>query len=59
MNHGLMTGMFWGGVLLSAFPVLLGIGVFLYILKGQLEHRRVRDEIAGKRAGPQSRASVR
>jgi len=40
MNHGLMAGMFWGGVLLSAFPVLLGIGIFVYILRGRRVERR-------------------
>lgn len=33
MNHGLMTGMFWGGVLLSAIPVLAGIGMGVYIAR--------------------------
>ena len=30
MNHGLMHGMFWAGVLLSSIPVLLGIGIAAY-----------------------------
>ena len=43
MNHGLMTGMFWGGVLLSAFPVLLGLGVLGWVVHHQrLERRRAR-----------------
>lgn len=31
MNHGLMHGMFWGGVLLSSIPVLLGAGIAIYV----------------------------
>jgi hypothetical protein len=26
MNHGLMSGMFWAGVLISAIPVLATVG---------------------------------
>jgi len=44
MNHGLMTGMFWGGVLLSAFPVLLGVGILVYVLRSWRQERaRSRD----------------
>ena len=31
MNHGLMNGMFWAGVLISAVPVLASIGIGLFI----------------------------
>lgn len=29
--HELMLGMFWGGMLLAAPPVLLGIGLVVYL----------------------------
>ena len=31
MNHGLMNGMFWAGVLFSSIPVIVSIGFALYI----------------------------
>ena len=33
MEHGLMHGMFWAGVLLSSIPVLLGIGIAAYVAR--------------------------
>ncbi len=33
MNSGLMDGMFWGGVLLSSIPILLGVGIGVYVLR--------------------------
>lgn len=29
MDHGLMVGMFVGGILLSAFPIALGVWLFV------------------------------
>jgi hypothetical protein len=34
MNQ-LMTGMFWGGMLMSLPPVLLGIGIFALIYRNR------------------------
>lgn len=49
MSHGLMTGMFWGGVLLSAFPVLLGVGILLYLLRNRrLERGRMNNSALQK-----------
>ena len=31
MSHGLMSGMFWAGVLLSIIPILASIGIALFI----------------------------
>ena len=31
MNHGLMSGMFWAGVLLSIIPIVASIGIGLFI----------------------------
>lgn len=33
MDHALMQGMFWGGVLLSSIPILLGLGIAVYVWK--------------------------
>jgi hypothetical protein len=33
MNHGLMNGMFWAGVLLSSIPVMLGIAIAAYVVR--------------------------
>lgn len=41
MSHGLMSGMFWGGVLLSAIPVMAGIGIGVFILRAW-RHERAR-----------------
>lgn len=32
MEDGFMQGMLWGGILLMAIPVLLGIGIGLFAL---------------------------
>lgn len=37
-----MNGMFWGGVLLSAFPILLGVGIGLYALRRYRQDRPLR-----------------
>jgi len=31
--HDLMTGMFWGGVVMALPPVLLGVGMFVFAMK--------------------------
>lgn len=33
MNHGLMEGMLWAGLLLVAVPLGIGIGVLLILLR--------------------------
>lgn len=50
MNHGLMQGMFWGGVLLSSIPVSLGIGIAVYVFWRYRQERAAR---RAARAGPQ------
>jgi hypothetical protein len=54
MNHGLMNGMFWAGVLLSSVPVLLGAGIGAWALRAwQLERQRQRAaDAVGKEALP-------
>ena len=47
MNHGLMHGMFWGGVLLSSIPVLLGIGIAIYVWREWRLQRNRRHSAAG------------
>lgn len=39
MSEGLMTGMIWGGVLLSSVPISLGIGIGIYVLRRYLADR--------------------
>jgi hypothetical protein len=33
VNHGLMEGMLWAGVLLLAVPLAIGIGVLVLLLR--------------------------
>lgn len=42
MSHDdpLMIGMFWGGLLVASVPILLTVGVGVYILRRYLEARR-------------------
>ena len=47
MNHGLMSGMFWGGVLISAIPVLASIGMALFIWRQSRNERAVQQAEAG------------
>ncbi|HUF51783.1 MAG TPA: hypothetical protein VMN60_13235 [Longimicrobiales bacterium] len=49
MNHGLMMGMLWGGLLVAAVPTLLLIGVGVVILRHYRAERR-REAAAGARA---------
>ena len=41
MQHdsNLMIGMFWGGLIVAAVPVSLGLGVGIYVLKRYLAGR--------------------
>lgn len=40
MHHdGLMLGMFYGGLVMAAVPVSLGLGVGIYVLKRYLQGR--------------------
>ncbi|MGH7482663.1 MAG: hypothetical protein ACRELV_10955 [Longimicrobiales bacterium] len=41
MDEQLMRGILWGGVLLSSIPILLGVGVGMYVLwRYRLERAR-------------------
>jgi hypothetical protein len=33
MDHGMMQGMLWAGVVLSAVPVLLGVGIAVHVFQ--------------------------
>lgn len=50
MTEGLMSGMFWGGVLLSSVPISLGIGIGIYVLRRHLADREAAaaESAAGK-----------
>lgn len=39
MDHGLMTGMFIAGILLSAFPIALGVAIGVRALRYYREWR--------------------
>jgi len=41
MDHHdpLMVGMFWGGLLVASVPILLTLGVGIYVLRRYLESR--------------------
>ena len=50
MNHGLMNGMFWAGVLLSSVPVLLGVAIGAFALRSwQLDRHRQRAAAAASK----------
>lgn len=53
MNEGLMTGMIWGGVLLSSFPIALGIGIGIYAFRRWRAERGASDGSGA--AGPAAR----
>ncbi|MEX2530843.1 MAG: hypothetical protein WD960_08720 [Gemmatimonadota bacterium] len=42
MSHDdpLMMGMFWGGLLVSSVPILLTIGIAVYVVRKMREDRR-------------------
>jgi hypothetical protein len=42
MGHDdpLMTGMFWAGLLVASVPILLSVGVGVYVLRRMLNARR-------------------
>jgi hypothetical protein len=46
MNHGLMVGMLWGGLLVAAVPTLVLVGVVIVIVR-HYRHERRRDATAG------------
>lgn len=51
MSEQLMHGIFWGGVLLSSIPILLGVGVGMYVLwRYRLERALQRQD--GPNEGP-------
>ena len=52
MNHGLMSGMFWAGVLLSSIPVLLGLAIAAFVFRAWLHERRQADQAAREEAQP-------
>ncbi|MBI4408305.1 MAG: hypothetical protein HY561_01275 [Gemmatimonadetes bacterium] len=46
MQHGLMNGMFWAGMLIAGVPLLLGIGVAVLLL---VRRGRARREVHSRR----------
>ncbi len=45
----LMTGMFWGGLLVAAVPILLTIGVGIHVLRRWREERNREGESEPRR----------
>jgi|GEM_PF-2259496 len=45
----MMVGMFWAGLLVASVPILLTLGVGLYVLRRHLESRREERSEAGHR----------
>lgn len=53
MNHGLMNGMFWAGVLISAIPVIATIAAAVFIWRAwQAERARETADVAQKEIVP-------
>jgi hypothetical protein len=48
MMHGLMQGMFWGGLVMALPPILLGIGIVVLIYRERRATRRAEQEVSGK-----------
>lgn len=46
MMHGLMQGMFWGGLLMAVPPVLLFIGIAYLVYREQRAGRDAKEEAA-------------
>lgn len=42
-DDALMVGMFWGGMLVASVPILLTVGIVIYVLRKMLEERRRED----------------
>lgn len=41
-DHPLMVGMFWGGLIVSAVPLLLSLGIGIFILRRHMNAERLR-----------------
>jgi hypothetical protein len=54
MDHTTMMGMFIGGVVMSAPPVLLGIGIAVYVLRRRAVAAPGRDRVQAEREGAES-----
>jgi uncharacterized protein (DUF2062 family) len=54
MEHSdpLMVGMFWAGLLVAAVPILLTVGVGIYVLRRYLQSRREEAESLEERRIP-------
>lgn len=46
--HGLMNGMFWGGLLMALPPVLLFVGVAYLVYREQRGAGEAKEEAAGE-----------
>lgn len=39
----LMVGMFWGGLIVASVPILLTVGIGIYVLRRYLRERALQD----------------
>jgi hypothetical protein len=42
-DDALMMGMFWGGLLVASVPILLTIGIAVYVVRKMREDRRTEE----------------
>ncbi len=55
-NHDpLMMGMFWGGLIVASVPILLTVGIGIYVLRRYLDDRRGEDTRQPQPEGRRSR----
>lgn len=51
----LMMGMFWGGLIVASVPILLTVGIGIYVLRRYLDDRRGEDARQPQPEGRRSR----
>lgn len=51
----LMMGMFWGGLIVASVPILLTVGIGIYLLRRYLDDRRGEDARQPQPEGRRSR----
>lgn len=51
----LMMGMFWGGLIVASVPILLTVGIGIYVLRRYLDDRREEDARQPQPEGRRSR----
>jgi len=57
--EGLMVGMFWGGLLVASVPILLTLGIGIYVLRRMAEARSLSGAIEETEGGRQTQPDRR